>query len=429
MATPGPSRAAARDRVEPCSSGTLALTFDDGPSATQTPRLVGILEQANVPATFFMLGQRVAAAPHVARQVSESGFLVGNHSYAHEDLTTRSADEIRRTLRRTAAALHRAGAWSTDLMRPPYGAVNERVLEAIRDAGLRPVLWDIDPRDWESGSADDIAARVLARLRPHESNVVLLHDGVANSPASVSAVPRIISGARRRGYCFVALDEHGRPGFPTPRATLHVDDVPEGRAAAVTVTIDRPAGRAVSLRVATHAGTARGDIDFRRTGERVVIPAGATTGRVSVPVWRDHQDEPTERFLIVLSRPFGLSLATSEARVRIADRDPEPVVRGRTARVVEPDGGATTVPVRLELDRVSGRQVRLVVRTAPGTAGPEDYVAMERRVTIPAGERFVDVLVTIQPDELTEPSETFTLQVVSATHARVGAAALVAIDP
>ena len=430
---PSAPGAVAPAQAGPCRSGTVSLTFDDGPSATQTPRLVRILRRADVPATFFLVGQRVAAAPQVARQVSRSGFLIANHSYAHENLTTRSSDAIRGTLRRTDGALRRAGAWPTDLMRPPYGAENARVLDAIRNTGLRSVLWDVDPRDWENVSADTITARVLAGLRPQRSNVVLQHDGIGNSPASVSAVPAIISGARRRGYCFVALDERGRAGFPTPRATLEVGDVREGRDAKVTIAIDRPAGRDVSVRVSTRDETAlgggQGDADFRRTVERLVIPAGARSARLSLPVWRDRLDEPTERFRIVLDRPNGLSLATAEAPVRIADRDPEPVVRGRPARVAEPVGTPTTVTVRLELDRVSGRRIRLDVRTTPGTAGPDDYVAVQRQVTIPAGDRFVVVPVTIRPDELAEPSETFTLRVVSATNARVGAAALVTIDP
>jgi peptidoglycan/xylan/chitin deacetylase (PgdA/CDA1 family) len=429
VVAPWAPRAAATERAAACRSGTVSLTFDDGPSSTQTPRLVRTLKRAGVPATFFMVGQRVAAAPRVARRVSRAGFLVANHSYAHADMRSQSSAAIRRTLRATGAALRRAGARPTNLMRPPYGAVNARVLGVVRRAGLRPVMWDVDPRDWESVSASTIAARVLAGLRPQRSNVVLQHDGVGNSRASISAVPRIVSGARRRGYCFVALDEMGRPGFPTPRTKLAVSDVREGREARVRVSLDKPAGRAVWVRVTTRDGTATGGHDFRPVARRLRIPAGATSAVMTIPVVRDRLDERTERFTVLLTRAFGVSLATREARVRIADRDPEPVVRGRAVSVAEPVEGPTTAQVRFQLGRVSGRPVTMTVRTEPGTATPDDYVALSRRVTIPAGRRFVVVPVTIRPDDVPEPDETFTVSVTRARNARIGPAATVTITP
>ena len=204
----------------PCRTGTVSLTFDDGPSASVTPRLVRILRRSGVPATFFMVGQRVASAPAAARQVARAGNLVANHSYLHTDMTTQTSAQVAATLRATDAELRRAGVVPTRLMRPPYGAINDSVRATVRRSGYTPVLWDIDSRDWTGLSTSTIAARILGSLRPGGSNVVLQHDGVGNSPASVDAVPRVIREARRRGYCFVALDEGGRPGFPVPAAPI-----------------------------------------------------------------------------------------------------------------------------------------------------------------------------------------------------------------
>jgi peptidoglycan/xylan/chitin deacetylase (PgdA/CDA1 family) len=107
-----------------------------------------------------------------------------------------------------------SGLHPSHLMRPPYGAIDARVRRVVHGLGLVPVLWDVDPRDWAGGSARTIARRVLAGLRPHLRNIVLQHDGVQNSPATIAAVPRIVRVARSRGYCFVALDEHGQPATP-----------------------------------------------------------------------------------------------------------------------------------------------------------------------------------------------------------------------
>lgn len=417
-----------------CGSGFVSLTFDDGPSPTQTPRLVRILKRAGVPATFFMVGQRVAAAPRVARLVSESGFLTANHSYAHADMRTQSSEAIRRTLRATDAALRRAGARPTNLMRPPYGSVDARVLDAIRSTGLRSVLWDVDPRDWEGVSAGTIAARVLAGLRPHRSNVVLQHDGIGNSPASIAAVPRIIDGARRRGYCFVALDEQGQPGFPTPRADLLVRPrrgrVAEGDRVRAVVRLSAPAGRATSVRLVAANRSARAGRDYPRVATRVRIPAGRVTATVPVRMLRDRLDEPTERFVLRLTRARGVRLGTTRRTVVILDKDPPPRVSAIGRNVVEPATGRVAVPVVLRLARVSGRTVHVSVTTVAGTASPADFVALTRTITIPAGSRTVVVPVTVLADALDEPDETFRVRITAVTNAVIGTRdAVVTITP
>jgi peptidoglycan/xylan/chitin deacetylase (PgdA/CDA1 family) len=212
-------RSPTRPATDRCR-GLVALTFDDGPRAGTTRRLVGILRARDVPATFFMVGSRVIAAPRLARLVARNGFTVANHTWDHGRLTSMTDAAVRRELRRTVRALRAAGVRPSDLARPPYGAVTARVRADFRQLGLRPVLWTIDSRDWAGGTPAQIAARVLSALRPHRANIVLQHDGVTNSPNSVSAVPAIIRGARHRGYCFAALDARGKPVRPaaTPPA-------------------------------------------------------------------------------------------------------------------------------------------------------------------------------------------------------------------
>jgi peptidoglycan/xylan/chitin deacetylase (PgdA/CDA1 family) len=200
-----------------CPAGLVALTFDDGPARGLTVRLVRILERRHVPATFFMVGSRVRTAPRAARSVEKAGFPVGNHTWSHPHLTRLSDGGIRDELLRTAARLRQTGVTRTPLMRPPYGDIDARVRTDVRDLGLVPVLWDVDSRDYRGGSTDRIARTILQRLRPHQSNIVLQHDGVRNSPASVRAVRTVVRVARHRGYCFTTLGPDGRM-VPLPPA-------------------------------------------------------------------------------------------------------------------------------------------------------------------------------------------------------------------
>ena len=414
----GAAGAGSSQRRAACSAGQVSLTFDDGPSSS-TRRLVQMLLDLRVPATFFMVGQRVAADPAAARLVSQSGFLVANHSYAHAEMTRQTSAEIRATLRSTQRALTRAGARPTRLMRPPYGAHDARVDRAIDSAGFTSVLWDVDPRDWESSSSPaTIAARILAQLRPNSSNVVLQHDGVTNSPNSISAVPRVVREARRRGYCFVALTDDGRPGFPVPSATLRTTDAAEGRVATAVVELDRPTARATTVRLVTRSRSARRGADFTDRRMTVTFPAGSTRRRVRIPLLRDGLDEPTERFEVTIDRPRGLTLGRASRVVRITDRDPQPTVSGVDLAVEEPVADQA-VEVTFRLSKPSGRTIRLLLRTVAGSATEADYVAFRTRVVVPAGASSVTVPVTILADAEIEPDETFAVHLLRARFASI----------
>lgn len=300
-------------------TGQVALTFDDGPVRGTTHRLIRLLRSKRVPATFFVVGQRVQALPGAAREIERNGFLVGNHTWAHQDMRTLSYAQTLRTLRTTHRALLRAGVHPTRLMRPPYGATNPTVRRAIRDAGFVPVLWTTDSLDWKSGTSEQIAARILGSLHPG-ANIVLQHDGVNRSPISVGAVAQVVQGARRRGYCFTALDEKGRPGFPTPTATLVTRDGVEGGSAVVRVRLDRMAGRDTAVVVETHSGTATVGSDLPRLSTRVVVPAGKRSATLRIPLTSDGVLEPAETFTVRLRSPEGLRLDTERsATVTITD--------------------------------------------------------------------------------------------------------------
>ena len=370
---PAPSSAAPHHRVVPCSRGLVALTFDDGPAPAVTPRMVRLLQRLDVPATFFMVGSRVATYPDVAGAVDRAGFAIGNHTWAHTDLTTQTPTQMRHALARTSRALADAGVHATDLARPPYGAVDDRVRRAITAAGLVTVLWTIDSRDWTGLSPQQIERRVVGAVRPHRTNVVLQHDGVTNSPATLKAIPGEVATLRRRGYCFAALDASGEPTPPRPLATIEADRrrIGEGVRVGLTVRLDRPTSRATTIR--TTAGTVR-------------IPVGRQVAHLTYRAPQDRTDEVTEdvTFKVYAGRGIQPALVT-QALVRVVDDDPPPAVSIDDAAVAASSLLPVATRVVVRLDRERDRDLPLVVRSDLGPV----------RVVVPAFARHATGTVTV----------------------------------
>jgi peptidoglycan-N-acetylglucosamine deacetylase len=211
-----------------CPAGRVALTFDDGPHATYTRQVLDVLAARDATATFFPIGTLVAARPSLVARMAADGHLVANHTYQHERLTSLSDAGIRSTADRTTSAVRQAGAPPLRLVRPPYGATDRRVRDALSAGGYGHILWTVDPQDWRNIGASTIRSRVLADLHPNA--VILLHDGAANADQTVAALPGIIDGIRSRGYCLGHLDASGRV-VARPRAASPAHDFDgDGRA-------------------------------------------------------------------------------------------------------------------------------------------------------------------------------------------------------
>lgn len=432
---PSATAGAAAAGVRPCSAGLVTLTFDDGPAAGVTPRLLQTLADLRVPATFFVVGARVDAQPQLTAALHDGGHQVGNHTYRHAQLTRLGRPEIRSELLRTRRAIRRAGAVAAPLMRPPYGAIDARVEAVAADLGMTPVLWDIDPRDWVPATTGTITRRVLGALDRRGSNVVLLHDGVATSGRTLAALPAIVRGARRQGYCFALLGPDGTPTPPVPvtRVLDAVVDEGPGRALRFRVRLDRPTSRAVSVRLRTVLGTVLGTAgteDVVTVVRRVRFPRGTRRAVVEVPVLDDRLDEPLERLRVRLDRPRRLRVGDGTARGVVRDDDPPPRLRLSSPSVVEPQEGELAVEVQVWLSRPSGRRVAVTVATEPGSAGTGDYLPVRERVVFPAGARVRTVALSVLSDATDEDLETFVLRPSEPRHVRPGeAVATVTILP
>lgn len=176
----------------------IALTFDDGPHPSLTPELLEVLKSKDVVATFFMLGSRVEAHPEIVKQAAIDGHSIASHTYSHYNLAKLSTEELVSEIVRTQEAIKTATGVKPQLMRPPYGAYNETVLERA-EAAL--IMWSVDTLDWKYRDANIVTQSVLREAE--DGAIVLMHD---IHPSSVEAVPGIIDGLRDAGYTFVSVD-------------------------------------------------------------------------------------------------------------------------------------------------------------------------------------------------------------------------------
>lgn len=188
------------DFVKPkTAKKVVALTFDDGPDPTLTPRLLKTLKNYKVPATFFEVGSSVIKYPNISRLVLKYGDQIGNHSWSHPQLTDLTNAKALRQISLTDAAIYKATGTIPYYIRPPYGAVNSR----IGNLYDRPIVrWSVDSRDWSYLNTAKTVNHVLSTTT--NGSIILMHDIHATS---VAAVPQIIRSLKKRGYTFVTLEQ------------------------------------------------------------------------------------------------------------------------------------------------------------------------------------------------------------------------------
>ena len=182
---------------------TVALTFDDGPDPERTPALLDTLRALDVPATFFLLGNKVDAHPELAARIARDGHEIGNHTYSHPYLPLKRSRTVRAELLATDGAIERACGFTPVLARPPYGGRSPRNVRAFQRAGKRTILWDVNSFDWKGKPAAEVAERVLERTRP--GSIILMHDARDGGEITVEAVRLIVPALRARGLDLVTV--------------------------------------------------------------------------------------------------------------------------------------------------------------------------------------------------------------------------------
>jgi peptidoglycan-N-acetylglucosamine deacetylase len=184
--------------VDCAKSKCLALTFDDGPGP-YTARLLAILKRYSARATFFVVGRNAAANPQVLRQMMADHHEIGNHTYHHANLARLSIADIHGEVGRTQQVVHQATGRRPTIMRPPYGAINARVNQAV---GLPEIMWSGDTLDWLHRNPGRVRRGVLKLAK--RNAIILVHD---IRQTTVAAMPTTLNGLIRRGYTLVTVSE------------------------------------------------------------------------------------------------------------------------------------------------------------------------------------------------------------------------------
>jgi peptidoglycan/xylan/chitin deacetylase (PgdA/CDA1 family) len=180
----------------------IALTFDDGPYAVDTPLLLDVLDDLHVAATFFLIGRDGEQYPELVERIAARGDEIGDHTLTPPNVDQLDDAAVRREIDGGAAELEkfvRDPALRT-MLRPPHGRYREATLRVAQSAGYDVILWNDDPGDWRHVDAAALEAHILAHATAPE--ILLLHSGRI---ATVEMLPDVVARFRAAGYRFVTV--------------------------------------------------------------------------------------------------------------------------------------------------------------------------------------------------------------------------------
>lgn len=177
----------------------VALTFDDGPSPETTPRLLDILHEKDVLATFFTLGSKAAAYPDIVKRANQEFHEIASHTMYHQNLIRIPKDAAISDINEAKASIKNIIGHDPVYTRPPYGNTNDVVRATV---GTPIIIWSVDTEDWKSKNVDAIIATAMSEV--HDGAIILMHDIY---PTTVDAVPILIDKLRENGYEFTTLTE------------------------------------------------------------------------------------------------------------------------------------------------------------------------------------------------------------------------------
>ncbi|HZX05476.1 polysaccharide deacetylase family protein [Kribbella sp.] len=203
--TPTPPAAAAvvTPKPTPLPTKYVVLTFDDGPDAEYTPKVLDVLAKYDAKATFFEVGQNVRKHPELTKRIHDAGHSVQNHTWDHSDLRKLTAAKFQQEVSSTDQAIRAQTGSTPTCLRPPYGGVSATVRQRARQLGKGLVVWTVDSRDWTKPGTAAIVQRVLKNV--HSGSVILMHDGGGNRAQTVAALPAILTALKAQGYGFRTL--------------------------------------------------------------------------------------------------------------------------------------------------------------------------------------------------------------------------------
>lgn len=181
------------------SKPMIALTFDDGPNKGSTERILDVLENNGVHATFFIVGNRISYNKDIVKRAYELGCDIGSHSFDHAKLTELKKNGIKKEFSRTNDILKDVIGDTAHFVRTPYGSHTKQVLNAV---DYPVILWNVDTEDWKSRNKKKILKRVIGKV--NDGDIILMHDIYDSTADAVEVmIPKLIE----QGYQIVSISE------------------------------------------------------------------------------------------------------------------------------------------------------------------------------------------------------------------------------
>lgn len=190
----------------------VAITFDDGPNPAYTPKILDILKEKKVKATFFVVGKYVKKYPEVAGRIVTEGHDIANHTYSHRDMVPANRRIVLEQLRKTDQIIQEVTGARTRLFRPPRGIYSNAVRRLLVEEGYQIILWSVSTLDWWGVSPKKILRRVKRYIK--SGGIILFHDsGSIISPEretrnnTYQSLPMVIDYLKEAGFKIVPVSE------------------------------------------------------------------------------------------------------------------------------------------------------------------------------------------------------------------------------
>lgn len=191
-------------RAGSATTRAVALSFDDGPSLSNTPVVLDLLESVGARATFFVVGEFMRGREAVLERAVAHGHELGNHTFTHPKTAHLTRDELYEEISRTNAAIESVGG-RPRLLRPPFGKDRRRFVQFARELGMVVALWSIDSGDTRGATGDEIASALIRDTTP--GSIVLLHDGGDLRADTLAACGTYVPAIVADGFRLVTISE------------------------------------------------------------------------------------------------------------------------------------------------------------------------------------------------------------------------------
>lgn len=183
----------------------IALTFDDGPHSVKTPEILDILDENNIRATFFVVGENAAKNEEIVERIFRDGHEIGNHTLTHKYLHGEGRSAVEREIDLCDDVIFNHSEYNSIVFRPPGGLYDADLTAVCRERGYSVILWSIDTRDWAGTSAKDICNEIYNNIE--DGAIILMHDYVCGESHTAEALRIVIPKLKELGYQFVTVSE------------------------------------------------------------------------------------------------------------------------------------------------------------------------------------------------------------------------------